>query len=179
MALKQRTRQGLATSPPLASRGSFGARSLARLVDLAILVITGFAIGIVVILPTQLVAGAEAASTAAALVNFVAMLIGIAYFVYCWRRYGATLGQRLLGLRVVNDRGDRLSWRQAIGRYLAQFIPLVAFVLVYFTISPQLLGGLIWVLSLLPFALGYLWALGSQRRTWHDVLADTYVIRRQ
>ena len=39
-----------------------------------------------------------------------------------------------------------------------------------------------YLLSALPFYLGFLWMLGPQRRGWHDKLADTevvYVARRR
>ena len=60
---------------------------------------------------------------------------------------------RALGLRVVNAHGQYPTWGQASGRFFAQ------------------------ILSALPLCLGYFWVLGEQRRTWHDLLAGTYVIK--
>ena len=77
----------------------------------------------------------------------------IPYYILFWSLRGQTLGGMALGLRLVNARGENPSLGKAILRYFAQ------------------------ILSVIPFGLGYLWALGSQRRTWHDILSDTWVIR--
>ena len=50
---------------------------------------------------------------------------------------GATLGKMAVGLRVVTDRGERLSFLQATGRYFAKYISAVilciGFIMVAFT----------------------------------------------
>ena len=66
----------------------------------------------------------------------------------------ATIGKRWMGLRVVDDRGERLSFLHASGRYAAKYV------------------------SALPCFLGFIMALFSSRgRALHDRLAGTYVVR--
>ncbi len=68
----------------------------------------------------------------------------------------ATLGKKLLGLRVTDLYGNRLSIGQAFGRNLSKII------------------------SSLPCALGYLWAIWSPtKQAWHDSIAKALVIKRR
>lgn len=78
-----------------------------------------------------------------------------AAFYYRWHSdsTGASLGKRALGLRVVRlaggPPGDGAGMRRTLG------------------------AGL----SGIAFGLGYLWAIGDpMNQTWHDKLADTYVV---
>lgn len=64
-----------------------------------------------------------------------------------------TLGKRVMGLRVVNADGQRMTPGQAIKRNLGK------------------------LLSHLPFGLGLLWAARSKdARTWHDMMSKCVVI---
>lgn len=75
--------------------------------------------------------------------------------IWFWLRFLGTPGKMILRLRIVDaDTGNRMSLGQAVGRYFA------------------------YILSALPFMLGYLW-VGVDRRKqgWHDKLAGTLVIR--
>ena len=66
-----------------------------------------------------------------------------------------TLGKRLLGLRVVDEAGNRLSYSRALGRNTAK------------------------ILSGIPLALGFMWAGWSKtKQAWHDSLAHCYVVRK-
>jgi uncharacterized RDD family membrane protein YckC len=65
-----------------------------------------------------------------------------------------TLGKKLLGIKVVDKEGNRLSFGRAIIRNLAK------------------------ILSLIPFGLGFLWAgFSKEKRGWHDYIARTYVVQ--
>jgi uncharacterized RDD family membrane protein YckC len=77
------------------------------------------------------------------------------YHVICWRLIGWTFGKWLFGLEVVNLDGGRLRPMQPIGRVLG------------------------YVVSALPFYLGFLWVLMPGRRAWHDILAHTAVVYRR
>jgi uncharacterized RDD family membrane protein YckC len=74
------------------------------------------------------------------------------YHVAFWRWRGQTPGKWLLGVRVVPLDGDRLG----VGRGALRIVG--------------------YLLSALPFYLGYLWILGPQRRGFHDRLARTEVV---
>jgi len=67
---------------------------------------------------------------------------------------GATLGKMAVGLRVVTERGQRLSFANATGRYFAKFI------------SALLLG------------IGFLMvAFTERKRGLHDMIAGTLVVK--
>ena len=74
------------------------------------------------------------------------------YNIVFWRFGGQTPGKWLLGLRVVALGGGRVG----IGRAALRF------------------AG--YLLSALPFYLGFLWVLGPERRGFHDRLAGTEVV---
>jgi len=100
--------------------------------------------------PTEAeVAAAFAQMSAAYLAVF---LVSLAYVLGSWLVWGATLGKKVLGLRIVNAAGTKPTVGQAIVRYLG-YIP-----------------------SSFCY-LGFLWILRSEKRGWHDLLAGTYVVR--
>lgn len=68
---------------------------------------------------------------------------------------GGTLGHRLAGLRVVRHDGTRVGIPHAFIREAARLF-----------------------VSLPPLGLGFLWMLDDRRRrTWHDIMASTVVVR--
>lgn len=88
-------------------------------------------------------------------VGAVGLFIGITglYQLYFAGMAGQTLGMRLLGLRLISSRGVA----PGAGRGLVRFLALAP--------------------SVLPAALGWLWALfDREHRALHDHLAGTYVI---
>jgi len=81
--------------------------------------------------------------------------IDIIYYVGLTSAYGGTLGKLILGLRVVDKNGQRISLRRATLR--------------------EIIGK--WV-SALVFCLGFLWiAFDPKKQSWHDKLANTYVVK--
>lgn len=78
------------------------------------------------------------------------------WFLYCgimvWR-FSATLGKMIMKLKVVDDKGERPSADRAF------------------------LRSLVSLLSLGAVGLGYIWALGKDKKTWHDILSNTKVVR--
>ena len=74
------------------------------------------------------------------------------YNIIFWWLRGQTPGKWLLGLRVVALGGGKVSLGQATLRFVG------------------------YLLSALPFYLGFLWILGSERRGFHDRLAGTEVV---
>lgn len=77
------------------------------------------------------------------------------YFVLTWWLLGGTAGQRLLSLRVVDQTtGERISFRQSVGRFFGYLLSFWVFCL-----------GLIWV------------GLDTYKQGWHDKLAHTCVLR--
>jgi uncharacterized RDD family membrane protein YckC len=107
----------------LTTDGLLGRRYLARFIDsIAILLL----IGILVLVYTVVVSGARRVS------NFVLL----PFLLLVWIGYGAvlesskgqaTIGKRVLGLRVYNTQGGRLAFLQAAGRNLLKDGPFLVF----------------------------------------------------
>ncbi len=85
----------------------------------------------------------------------VTVLAPAVYSVLLWSLQGRTLGQRVLGLHVVDARtGARITIGRAVGRYLGLLIST-------------------WVLCI-----GLIWAaFDAQKQGWHDKMASTFVVR--
>ena len=89
----------------------------------------------------------------------IARYIGlIAYIVYCGllecSGMQATIGKRAMGIRVADDRGNPLSAGRSFARNFAK------------------------IASYLPLTLGFLWVIWSkQKKSWHDMIAKTVVIK--
>ena len=87
---------------------------------------------------------------------FQASLVGVAALFYCgfWTHGGQTLGMRAWRIRLIREDGGAVGWGSALLRFLAAWA------------------------SALPLGLGYWWILvDRRRRTWHDALSHTAVVR--
>jgi uncharacterized RDD family membrane protein YckC len=81
-------------------------------------------------------------------------LLGLVYFTFMWST-GATLGQRLLKIRIADSRS---RGRLSIGRCLVRYVGFY--------------------LSLIPLAIGLIWAgFDPRKRGWHDKMADSVALR--
>lgn len=75
------------------------------------------------------------------------------YQIFFWLAAGATPGKALIGLRVVPEKGQKLTFKQAVVRALT------------------------WYISALVFFMGFLTVMVNERRQgWHDRWANTYVL---
>lgn len=75
------------------------------------------------------------------------------FFGGFWTKTGQTLGMQAWRLRIDNEEGERISWRQALIRYLGA------------AVSGACLG------------LGYLWLIvDKDQRTWHDRWSHSQVV---
>lgn len=82
------------------------------------------------------------------------VVLGLLYFTFMWST-GATLGQRLLRIRVVDAATNKpLTLARSLARYFG------------------------FVLSLIPLAIGLIWAAFDARKCgWHDHMANSIVLR--
>jgi uncharacterized RDD family membrane protein YckC len=104
--------------------------------------------------PTQSGALFGAFAASMGMFQLVSILLQVAYLSFMWFRFGATLGQLALGLKVVRPDGSPISLGTAIGRAFARF------------------------LSWLILGIGYMMAgWDDEKRALHDRLAGTRVIR--
>ena len=130
--------------------GGFWIRVVAYVIDAIILIVVGGIIDAIFrVNPSQ---AGQGAYNAASALNLV---IGIAYFSYMWSQQGATLGQRIFKLRVVDaNTGQRITIGKALLRWVGLFVSfLVCFV------------GVIWV------------AFDSRKQGWADKIAGTLVLQ--
>ena len=86
--------------------------------------------------------------------NLARLAVLWAYFIIMTASTGATLGKRVLKLRVVRDDMSRVSYGTAALR--------------------ETIGKTV---SLIPCALGFIWAgFDARKQAWHDKIAHTFVI---
>ena len=82
------------------------------------------------------------------------LLVSVLYYLLSWTRSGSTIGQMVVGARVVGTDGAKLSMGKAILRYLGYLV------------------------SAAVFALGFVWVIFDQKRQgWHDKIAGTTIVR--
>ena len=124
-------------------------RFLAFLVDAIVISIIILVLGAVgVIDPLDNEAGAST--------QVVEAVIAFGYYILLTAAFGATLGKMALGIKVVDESGQKAGFFK---------------VLIRETIG-KVVSGLI-------FLLGYIWVLFDGRRQgWHDKIAATFVVRR-
>jgi len=83
--------------------------------------------------------------------------IAIALFYYVFflvNSDGATIGKKLMGIRIISGKDKSLTYATALIRYFSQFI------------------------SGMAFMLGYLWiAIDGKKQGWHDKIANTFVVK--
>lgn len=157
-------------------------RAIAYIIDVIIVAIVAgivFAIlsGIGLSVVTVSSSGAIQVNYAAALIQgVIGLVISAAYFIYTWTSMRATVGMRVLGMQIGNaGDGKTLTTEQAVRRYLALSAPsILAQVL-----SP--LPAIGFIIGLLAFAwfiyLIYTTANSPTKQGWHDVFANTQVVK--
>lgn len=85
---------------------------------------------------------------------FLGLLLQLVYYTLFWGLFGWSPGKWLLGLRVVRTDRSPVGLKRAFLRAIGYYV------------------------SSLPVSLGFLSALwDDSNQTWHDKIADTYVVR--
>jgi uncharacterized RDD family membrane protein YckC len=145
--------QPMAAASP-GSYGGFWIRLVAYIIDAILLGIVGailsVPLGVNYSDPNSLTSAAARTS------NGIDLVLSFAYFTLLWSYMGASLGQRLLGMRVVDaTTGQPISFGKAALRWLGLIISFfVCFI------------GVIWV------------AFDARKQGWMDKIAGTVVVRR-
>jgi uncharacterized RDD family membrane protein YckC len=146
-----------------ALRGGFWARSMAFATDqvillllLAIFVVLGFLTLTMGALGGREIPLLRQIRIIIPVILPLALVLNLAYFTFFHGTWGQTFGKMIFGLRVIQPDGRPLTYSRAFLRT----------------------GG--YFLSAIPLFLGFLWVgFTSSKRSWHDVLADTIVVREQ
>lgn len=92
------------------------------------------------------------------------LLLLMTYDIIMHRRFGKTVGKMFLGLRVVDIRGDTLSWRMCVLRAVLLYIIIIA-VAFLTAITASLFG---WIV---------IGSLGRYKRFPHDIASRCFVVR--
>ena len=96
--------------------------------------------------------GELSSTLVAVLAGLLSVGIALFYFIGSWALVGQSLGQHLVGVRVVTVNGDRIGFWAAVVRFLGYFVSAILF-------------------------LGFLWVLvDDKRQGFHDKLARTVVL---
>lgn len=113
------------------------------------------------------------ASLIYAVVNLV---IGGGYFIYTWTANRGTVGMKLLGMQIGNaSDGATITMDQAIRRYLA----LGAVFTIAQALNPLPLLGLLIAVASLAWVIFLLYTTANSptKQGWHDVFANTMVVK--
>lgn len=148
----------MGTQAPTASleKAGFGKRLLAILIDSVLIWAVS---GMVGSLMGQDVFSSQDGTISFEMTGLAALVLMLGPIVYYTLmeggRSGQTLGKKLLGIKVIREgSGEPLGYGKAFVRWLGR-IP-----------------------SSFVFALGYLWMIwDDEKQTWHDKIADTYVVK--
>jgi len=104
-------------------------------------------------------------------------LTAFVFYGWFWTHDGQTLGMRTWKIKIISDKGDKVSWKQSAIRFTSALV-----------VSLPAITGLIWlftddnkrfwaVLALLPLVSGLIWLLYDRERlAWHDKLSATRLI---
>jgi len=141
--------------------GGFWLRSVAFVIDQIILFFTLAIFTVVGFLAAEIGSGGareffffQHARIVLAVLWPMAIILVITYFAFFHGAWGQTIGKMIFGLRVVKNDGQPLSFSRALVRTI------------------------VYALSAIPFFLGFFWvAFTSGKRSWHDLIAGTMVIR--
>jgi uncharacterized RDD family membrane protein YckC len=142
-------------------RGGFFLRSMAFAVDHLILLFTLAIFTVVGFLAAEIGGGGARdfffypqARIVLPILLPLAIILFIAYFAFFHGAWGQTIGKMIFGLRVITIDGQPLSFTRAFSRTI------------------------VYTLSAIPFFLGFIWVgFTSSKRSWHDLIAGTMVIR--
>jgi uncharacterized RDD family membrane protein YckC len=135
-----------------------GPRLGARLIDTFLIAILSFIVAIVGGLVGTAIGMFSPNSSAWASFFTVAagLVFSFIYYIGAWANSGQTLGDTLLGVKIVTTHGTRLSMGQAIVRYIGYLI------------------------SAAVLSLGFLWiAFDKKRQGWHDKMGGSVAISAQ
>jgi len=85
--------------------------------------------------------------------HFGGLVLGVVYETILLSQWnGQTIGKKVMGIKVVSASRGKVDWLKAMIRSLSRALSLILF-------------------------LGYLWMLWDEKsQTWHDKIADTYVV---
>ena len=144
-------------------KGAFWLRSMAFAVDLLVLVFILAIFAAVGFLAAEMGTRGEREMFLYQQIRIVlpiflplAAILVLTYFTFCHGAWGQTIGKMIFRLRVLKTDGQSLTFSRALARTFA------------------------YILSAIPFCLGFFWVgFTPKKRSWHDAIAGTMVVREQ
>ena len=92
-------------------------------------------------------------------------------------RHGATLGKRLVGIRMIDGRGVQVGFYRGVFLRQLLFVPVVMTPqLIAWIFTPRWFAEIVTFCTSVFFVVDVLAALGPERRTFHDAFAGTRVV---
>ena len=80
--------------------------------------------------------------------------ISFLFYAWFWTHGGQTLGMKTWKFKIISVNGTKVNWVNAFIRFIFAIV------------------------SWLPFGLGYIWSMfDTKKRTWHDIVSKTLLIR--
>jgi len=152
-----------ASSWDRALRGGFGLRFMAFAVDHFVLFLLFVIFVVCGLLAIELAPGRNMEYSYGNLLKLVfptlvplGLTLSLTYFSFFHGAWGQTIGKMIFGLRVIRTDGQPLTFVRALARTLS------------------------YALSAIPFFLGFLWVgFTPSKRSWHDRITGTMVVREQ
>ena len=144
-------------TPGSAEYIGFWWRVLAYIIDYFVTYVVGFIIGLIIGVTLAVMMG-----PGRGVQDAITVVAGVVGFVMTWLYFSlmessktqATLGKMAIGVRVVDDMGNRLSFGRATGRFFAK------------------------ILSALILGIGFIMiGLTDRKQGLHDLIASTFVVR--
>lgn len=109
--------------------------------------------GLTSMVSTFLTSGTILGDLTLALIGLASFLLVTGYGTFAWYLTGATIGDTLMGLEVVDLAGGRLTFWRSIRRMIGVYVAAI------------------------PLFLGFIWVLFSKdRRGWHDMIGGSFVV---
>ncbi len=140
-----------------------GIRLVAKIVDSLIFgLVPGIAIGAAIALPAMSEKQSQGiVAVVFALIGIAAFLFVVIYNMLLLHRHGQTIGKRLFNIRILRSDGShcdllRVIFARWLPVTLLGFIPLIGYVVSL--VDPLMI-------------------FGNDQRCWHDLLADTIVVK--
>jgi uncharacterized RDD family membrane protein YckC len=108
--------------------------------------------------------------------GIIGLVISAGYFIYTWTSMRATVGMRVLGMQIGNaGDGRTLTTDQAVRRWLALSAPSILSQVLF---PLPALGAIVGLLALVWLVyLIYTTANSPTKQGWHDVFANTQVVK--
>ena len=156
-------------------------RIIAYILDIIVVAIISVAVGLVLAavgIATSSGTGTTATTNwiGSIILTVIGLAISGAYFIYSWTNQRATLGMKALGLQIgTAPNGTTITTNQGIRRWLALgAIFSIAQVLTPLPLIGVIIGiaALAWVIFLI-----YTTAQSPTKQGWHDVFANTMIVK--